>query len=158
MIGAVLFAVACGGGGSTNSGTGGNGGSTGSGGHAGSSSGTPHACVGTTCAAEQVCVAYRTVGGGQIYPDSSGNCPAGSHSEPASWADAGAICVANFAYQCVQLEGCFGGAPVTCDCAMLNAAETSGTCPTGYPACSNPSSTYVGLDPDAQLICEQQAP
>jgi hypothetical protein len=105
-----------------------------------------------------VCVAYRTVGGGLIFPDASGNCPDGSHSEPASFGDAGAYCVADFAYQCVQLEGCFGGAPVNCACAMQNIADTAGTCPTGYAHCSNPSSAYIGLDPAAQLICEQQAP
>jgi hypothetical protein len=141
-----LLAACAGGGAGASSGTGGSGGAA------------SRDCAGTTCSDTDVCVAYRTLGGGIIEPDANGDCQTGSHPEPASFADSGMYCVANFAYRCVPLSGCLRGAPVNCECAMLNIADTGGTCPTGYSSCTDPAPNTPGLDADAQLICQQLAP
>ncbi len=104
-----------------------------------------------TCASNQICVAYRTVGGGQILPDQDGNCPTSSHVESGH-------CAADYAYKCNDLNGCFGNAPVNCECASQSIGDTEGSCPTGYSSCSNPTADNPFLDPQAQLICQQLAP
>jgi hypothetical protein len=131
-----------------------NAGGSGATGGGGAGGGTNKACVGATCTATQVCVAYRTVGGGRLQPD-GGKCPPGSHVE--ALGGAGAYCAADFAYKCAELVGCFQG-NVTCACATLNINDTAGTCPTGYPACSDPKPGTAWLNSSAQLICEQQVP
>jgi len=115
--------------------------------------GASKACVGATCTATEVCVAYRVVGGVALGPDDAGNCPSGHHLEGIGPT---AFCLADFAYRCVPLMGC-ASTPVTCSCAAAPGAETASTCPSGYPFCRNPSPA-TWLDPAAQLICELLAP
>jgi hypothetical protein len=130
------------------------GGSGAIGGGGGAGGGTSKECVGATCTATQVCVAYRRVGGGLLQPD-GGKCPSGSHVEPLG--GAGAYCAADFAYKCAELVGCFQG-KVTCACATININDTAGTCPTGYAACSDPKPDTTWLNSSAQLICEERVP
>jgi len=121
------------------------------GGSPGSGGSTPEGgaeCGAQACAAAEVCIARRVVGGGILFPDDSGACPAGSHPEPIGISNT--ICASDYTYQCVPLMGCSPGA-VQCSCA-------AGTCPQGYGACSDPSPSRVELDPAAMLVCELQAP
>jgi hypothetical protein len=165
LVAGALLAVACGNSGDEtepgSTGTGGGGSGSGGAGGAGGVGGTTgvggsdHACVGTTCAASEVCIAYRTVGGGLVEPDANGDCPDGSHPEPVAGSE---YCVADFAYQCVELVGCSGTTPVTCACAQPRGGDGMGTCPMVYSACADPQPDTSWLDPVAQLICEQQAP
>jgi hypothetical protein len=135
--------------GSGGAGTGSGGAGTGSGGAGGSST----SCPGVACTATQVCVAYRTVGGAMIEPD-AGACRMGSHVEP--FDSSRSVCQADYAYRCADLVGC-DKSTVSCACATLN-NNAGGTCPTGYPACHDPTPGLAWLDASAQLICEQQVP
>jgi hypothetical protein len=144
-------------GGAAGKGTGGSTGSGGNGGSGGTNVGSggnttndagPGSCGKETCTASEVCVAYRTIGGGLIYPTDAGKCPPGSHVEPGG--PFNSHCAADYRYQCVPLVGC-AGADVRCSCA-------TGTCPSQYFSCSDPSSGTIALDPSAQLICQQLAP
>lgn len=99
-------------------------------------------CAGTTCSAEQTCVAYRTVGGAQIQPDTDGKCMAGKHVESGH-------CFSDFAYTCAALTGC--SAPgTTCHCAAGSKCANANACKLPYEA--------TWLDTAAELVCEQQAP
>lgn len=148
-----LFAVACSSGSSEAPGdagaSGGTGGGAGqsSGGTGGQGSGVGGAgsvsCP--TCAATEICVAYRLVGGAALQPD-AGSCPPGTHVEGSGTV----YCLSDFSYRCVPLTGCTGGAPVSCACA-------SADCPSGYSTCSDPQ-TADWLDPSAQLVCQLLAP
>ena len=116
--------------------------SCGNSGGQGSGGATSSDCVGMTCAANQTCVAYRTVGGAITSPDTAGNCPTGKHVE-------NHLCQSDFAYTCAELAGCTAPAP-TCGCA----ANTK--CANDH-ACSLPTSV-AWLDTSADLVCEQQVP
>jgi hypothetical protein len=119
----------------------------GAGGRGGTDAGQSR-CGNQSCGTTEVCVAYRTIGGGLITPTDAGRCPNGSHGEPGG--PSGSHCAADYGYRCVPLVGC-AGTDVRCSCA-------TGTCPSGFFACSDPSAATVALDPAAQLICQQLAP
>jgi hypothetical protein len=99
------------------------------------------------CAAAEVCIAYRLQGGDVQIPPNPNACPDGEHFENEH-------CAADFAYQCVALQGnCTPGKSPTCACAQHDAS----TCPSGYPSCSDPTAV-PWLAPAAQLICELDVP
>ena len=133
---------------SSSGGTSGSGGAGGGSGGNGANDAGSGSCGGDTCAATEVCVAYRTIGGGMIRPNDAGTCPPGSHVEQPS--SPNPHCAADFRYRCVPLVGC-AGADVRCSCA-------TGTCPSQYFACSDTGPAWVHLDPVAELICQQLAP
>jgi hypothetical protein len=95
-----------------------------------------------TCAANQSCVAYRTVGGAVMPPDADGKCMDGRHVE-------GNTCQADFGYTCAELTGCSAPA-ATCHCAPGTACANS-------TVCRLPSSS-PWLDTSADLVCELLAP
>ena len=133
--------VVAGAGGSANEGGGLQGGEAGtpSGGAGGAGGGD---CVGETCAANEACVAHRTVGGAMLPPDQNNQCMDGRHLE-------GSICQSDFMYACATLTGC--SAPSgTCRCA-------AGTDCAGTTVCRLPAAS-AWLDTDAQLVCELLAP
>lgn len=99
-------------------------------------------CVGETCAANETCVAHRTVGGAIMPPDQNNQCMTGRHLE-------GSMCQADFSYSCATLTGC--SAPsATCRCA-------AGTDCAGTTVCRLPQAS-AWLDTDAELVCELLAP
>ncbi|HEY2410118.1 MAG TPA: hypothetical protein VGI10_29140 [Polyangiaceae bacterium] len=132
---------------SGDAGVAGAGNASGSGGFGGASVGT---CVGMPCSAGNACVAYRTQGGAITYPDSSGKC------QPKHHVEAG-VCQEDFNYECIVGGLACGDGPITCACAQQNINDTNGTCPSGYPSCSNPV-VASWLDPSAQLVCQKLAP
>ncbi len=89
-------------------------------------------CGTATCAASEICLRQRTVGGVFLPPDDAGVCPAGRHVE-------GASCVADFSYRCVARPTCAMAA-----CACLGAL-----CPSSF--------TCTGAEASL-LTCEQMAP
>jgi hypothetical protein len=103
-------------------------------------------CDGAKCTSAQICIAYRTVGGGLIRAD-AGACPDGTHVEPLGAAE---FCQRDYSYKCVTRAGC-SAAAVSCACG-------SAACASPYPACSDPESGDASLDPSAQLVCQQLAP
>lgn len=89
-------------------------------------------CGSATCAASEICLRQRTLGGAFLPPDDAGMCPAGRHVE-------GSSCVADFSYRCVARPTC-----TTVDCACLSAL-----CP----------SSFMCRGAEASLLtCEQLAP
>jgi hypothetical protein len=127
----------------TTTGAGGSQGGTGGGGGADAGQ-----CPGVACQAGQICVAYRTVGGAIFEPDDAGTCPPGRH--PESFGNGRGMCVADWAYQCVELRGC-AGMNVSCSCGQAS-------CPQGYGSCADPAANDMWLDPAAQLTCSLLAP
>ena len=64
-------------------------------------------CGSATCAATEICVRQRVLGGALQLPDDAGMCPTGRHLE-------GSMCVADFSYRCATRPAC-----TTADCACL---------------------------------------
>jgi len=115
-------------------------GMAGAGGDAGGAGGGD--CVDETCAANETCVAHRTVGGAVLPPDQNNQCMDGQHLE-------GSNCLSDFMYTCATLTGC--SAPSgTCRCGA--GTECAGTIVCRLPQAS------VWLDTDAELVCELLAP
>ena len=108
--------------------------------------GSGKSCDAAKCTSAQICVAYRTVGGGLIPPD-AGACPDGTHVEPLG---AGESCQQDYVYKCVPRSGCAANA--------VSWACGSASCAPPYSACSDPESGEVALDPSARLVCQQLAP
>ena len=116
--------------------------STGSGGEAGEGGASGSDCVGMTCASGESCVAYRTVGGAIVEPDTNNQCKTGWHLE-------GTLCGPDPGYTCTALLNCPAPAatcscPAGSKCAQSNICKLPGTAP--------------WLDPSAVLLCEQQVP
>ena len=103
-------------------------------------------CGESTCGADEVCIAYRTVGGALLLPDEDGNCPEGSYSSGGS----AAHCIREWAYECRELEGCERDA-IDCDCGR-------GMCPSGHDSCHEAGAGDEHLSSDAVLTCELLAP
>ena len=90
------------------------------------------ACGGSSCAAAEICLRQRTLGGVFLPPDDAGMCPVGRHVE-------GSSCVADYSYRCVARPTC-----AAADCACLGTL-----CP----------SSFMCRGAEASLLtCEQLAP
>jgi hypothetical protein len=136
-------------GGNSSGGSAGNGGNSSAGsssGAGGGGGGATRDCNGSTCTATQACIAYRTEGGAIRLPD-AGACPTGESL-------AGSMCVPDFGYKCVELNGACQNQAVACACAAPHGNDL-GVCPPGYSSCSEPGATE---DTVAQLYCQQLVP
>jgi hypothetical protein len=111
-------------------------------GSGGSGGGNGGDCVGETCAANETCVGYRTVGGAVTPPDQNGECTPGRHVE-------GNTCQSDFAYTCATLSNC-SSPGATCRCA-------AGTECANTTICRLPQAS-TWLSASAELVCELQAP
>jgi hypothetical protein len=112
------------------------------GGQGGSAGQTSTECVGQTCTAGQTCVAYRTVGGAIVAPDTNDECDPGRHLESNT-------CQPDFGYTCSALTNCSAPAE-NCHCAAGSKCANTNSC--------RLPSDAAWLDPSADLICEQQVP